>query len=225
MMPHATRTRRLADAIARYGVRVMPTVLTHWARAMQNELAYVENDREALKWAVSCMRSACAARLRRLHLLELLPVQAAGVIVAASCAFEMTFATAMTVAYHLHATGTTELLGRMTPGGDYRRLIPLMEVIPAWLHGLLVAAGGCYFVAIFCLLGRRREAHLLLFLAVLLTLATRMLERPFIDAIGVVAVPNPSLLSAVLLPIVFPLVIAFAAWSASSRESDRRTAG
>jgi hypothetical protein len=219
MTPQATRTRRLADAVARYAMRVMPDALSHWALAMQSELSYVDDDREALKWAVSCVRSACAARLRHLYLLDLLAVRTAGVIVAACCAGEMTFATTMTVAYRLHATGTTEILARMTPGDDYRRLIPLMEVIPVWLHGLLVTGGGCYVVAIFCLLGRRREAYLVLFLAVLVTVATRTLGRPFIDAAGVVAVPNPSLLSTVLLPIVFPLVLALAAWSGSRRPS------
>jgi cell shape-determining protein MreD len=74
------------------------------------------------------------------------------------------------------------------------------------------------------LLGRRRGAQTLLFLGVTVTVAARALERSFIDAAGVVAVANPSLLSAVLWPIVFPLVLGLATSSGSSREPERRTA-
>jgi len=218
MTTRATRTRRLADSLVRYAATVMPGVLGHWAQAMQNELPYVTDDREALRWAISCARSAHAARLRHLYLLDIPTVRAAGVMLAAFCAFEIMFATVMTVTYRLHAVGMTEVLGWITPGDDYRRFIPLMAAIPGWLHGLLVAAGACYLVAVFCLLGRRRGACVPLLLAVGLTLATRMLERPFIDAAGVVVAPNPPLLIAVLMPIVFPLLLAFAAWSGSRRE-------
>ena len=49
-------------------------------------------------------------------------------------AFGAAFATAMTVAYKMNQLGVTESFGKMTPGDDYRRLIPLMEAVPAWLH-------------------------------------------------------------------------------------------
>jgi len=218
MTTRATPTRRLADSLVRYAARVIPGVLGHWAQAMQNELAYVADDREALRWATGCVGSAHAARLRHLYLLDIPTVRAAGIVLAAFCAFQMTFATAMTASYRLHALGAMDVMGWMTPGDDYRRFIPLMEAIPAWLHGLLLAAGACYLVATFWLVGRRRAAYLPLLLGVILTLVTRLLERPFIAAVGVVVVPNPSLLSAVLLPIVFPLLLVFAAWSGSRRE-------
>jgi hypothetical protein len=130
MMRQPTRTRQLAVALVDHAATVMPGALMPWARAIQNELAYVDDDREALKWAASSVHVAYAARLRHLYLLDLLPVRVAGAVVAASCAFDMTFATAMTTAYHLHAIAMTEVLARMTPGDDYRRLIPLMEAIP-----------------------------------------------------------------------------------------------
>jgi hypothetical protein len=106
----------------------------------------------------------------------------------------------------------------MTPGDDYQRLVPLMEAIPAWLHALSVAGGTCYLLAILFLLGRRRAAHFALLAGVSLGLAATILGRPIIAEVGVRAVPNPSFLSAVLLPIVLPLLVALAALSGSRRE-------
>ncbi len=219
MTRRGTWTRRVAGSLVRYAARVMPVALKDWAKAMQNELAYVADDREALRWAAGCVGSAHAASLRHLYLLDVPAVRVAGVMLAAYCAFEMTFATAMTLAYRVDALRIAETLGRMTPGDGYHRFIPLMEALPGWLHGLVIATGVCHLFATFLLLSRRRAAYIALLLAVGLTLVTRLVERPVIDAVGIAVMPNPSLLVGVLLPIVFPLLLACAAWSGSRRDS------
>jgi hypothetical protein len=113
-----------------------------------------------------------------------------------------------------------EGLGRMTPGDDYRRLVPLMEGIPLWAHVLAVAAGACYSLAIVCLVRRRRAASVALMLGVAIEVMGTVMVRPIIEEIGVRAVAQPSLLAAVILPLVLPLLLALAAWSGSRRESD-----
>ena len=55
--------------------------------------------------------------------------------------------------------GRHRVLRQDDPGDDYRRLIPLMEAVPAWLHALWVAAALCYLVAIVGLLTRQRLAY------------------------------------------------------------------
>jgi hypothetical protein len=101
-----------------------------------------------------------------------------------------------------------------------RRLIPLMDAIPAWLHVVLVAAGVCYLVTAVCLLARRRAASPVLLAGVTIELCATALSRPILAAVGVVVTPDPPVLAAVLLPVVFPLLLAAAAWSGSRRGSD-----
>ena len=178
-----------------------------------------------MRWAIGRLGAAIATRMRRLYLLDVLAVRAAGVMLALFCAADVTLPTAMTAAYRLGALGATQDLGRMTPADDYQRLVPLMEAIPAWLHVLLLAAGACYLVAVVCLLRRRRAAYPALLLGVTLGLATRLLARPIVDATGVTVVASPSFVAAALLPVGLPLLLAFAAWSGSRRDSDPVRAG
>ena len=214
-----TWTRRLAHFLLGRAVKVMPAALSDWAGAMQNELTYVADDREALRWASGCVWFAHWAHLRQLRLLDVPAVRTTGVLLAAFCGFQMIFATVMTLAYRLNAMRITDLLGRLTPGGDFRRIVPLMETLPAWLHALSVSAGACYVIAAFCIIGRRRFAHVPLLLAVTLTLGIRVIERPLIDAVGTVVVAKPSVLAAVLIPIVLPFLLAMVAWSESRQKS------
>ena len=102
----------------------------------------------------------------------------------------------------------------MTPGDDYRRLIPLMEAVPAWLHALWVAAALFYLVAIVGLLTRQRLAYVAVVVGLGLEVAGTLLERPIIDAVGVRANPNPSVL-AQFLQFGLPLLVAIAVWYSS----------
>jgi hypothetical protein len=49
---------------------------------------------------------------------------------------------------------------------------------------------------------------------------TRLLARPIVAATGVTVVANPSFVAAGLLPVVLPLLLAFAAWSGTRRDSN-----
>ena len=212
-----TRRRRLSAALIAYAAGVMPSAQRHWADAMRNEAAYMADDREALRWAVGCLRAAHLARLRGLYLLDVPAVLVFGALLAAFRAFDVVFPTLLTMAYRLDASGATAGLGRMTPGDDYQRLIPLMAAIPSWVHALSAAGGACYLVAVVCLLGRRRAAAVALLLGVGVELTLTVLGRMLARDVGVAAVPDPSLLAAIVLPFVLPLLVALAAWSGSRR--------
>jgi len=122
--------------------------------------------------------------------------------------FEVLFATVLTAAYRLNNTRLTEGLGSMTPGDNYNRLIPLMEAIPWWLHGLMILAAILYLIAIVRVLLGMGRAQIPVLAAVVVELIAQMVGRPIIAATGVMANPNPSILASLILPFVLPLLLA-----------------
>jgi hypothetical protein len=54
--------RRAAVKLARHAAAVLPGA-SPWARAMQHELDYIEDDRAALAWALGCVLASYKARL------------------------------------------------------------------------------------------------------------------------------------------------------------------
>jgi hypothetical protein len=210
-----SRLRRLAAMLARYAARVMPAERRHWADAMQNEMTYVADDRDAIRWAFGFLRVAHAARLGSLRLLDVAFVRLGGVLLAATLAFDALFAPTLTIAYRTGSLGIAERLGGATAGDDYTRLIPLLEGIPLWIHMLAVTGGLCYVAAIGLLLRRRRAAHIAILVGVGVHVGGSALVQPFIAAIGVAPVPDPSLFASLLLPVMMPLLLALAASSGS----------
>ena len=73
-------------------------------------------------------------------------------------ALSMLFATILTAAYRLHDLHAAAFPGAFTPGDDYRRLIPLMDATPWWIHALWVAAGVLFVTSALQLLRKRRSA-------------------------------------------------------------------
>jgi hypothetical protein len=70
---------------------------------------------------------------------------------------------------------------------------------------------------------RRRAAYVALLLGVGIHIVGRALIQPIIAATGIAPVSNPSLLAAVVMPIILPLLLALAAWSGSRTQSDATT--
>jgi hypothetical protein len=208
--------RRLASVFIQWARQVMPPSGRSWAEAMQNELQHVPDEQQALAWAIGCLAAAYSERLRQWRIFDFLLVRLAVVPFIAFKVFDDLFATLMTAAYRLGAMGATEGFGQMTPGDDYARLIPLMEAIPAWLHGIWVAAAALYLLAAVLFIFRARTAYtfVLVILAVGLEQAAQLFGRPLIAATGVVVNPSPSLVATVVIPFVLPLMIALPIWLA-----------
>ena len=123
-------------------------------------------------------------------------------------ALDAFFATALTIAYRMNLVGTAERLGRLTPGDDYARLIPLMDAVPLWLHILWVLAGILYLIAIVRVVRGMGRAHIPVLAAVSFEVVTMLVGRPIIEATGVVVNPNPSVVATVVIPFVLPLLLA-----------------
>lgn len=212
--PQTNLCRRLTDWIVRQTEHAMPSNRHVWADAMRNEVQHISGNRDRLRWAWGCLLASCNERLSGFQPAELLVVRLAMVLFLLLQALDDLFATALTIAYRTGAFNLAEGLGRSTPGDDYRRLIPLMEAAPAWLHGLWIFAGILYLAVTLQILLRKGAPHVLLFLAIGVEIAARGLGRPIIAATGIVVNQSPSLL-VLLLPFVLPLFIAGVLWRAS----------
>jgi hypothetical protein len=209
-----TIRRRIADLLVRRACRAMPSGRQIWADAMQIEIQHITDDGQCLGWAFGCLLASYTERFRALQIFDMLVVRLMVALPLLFQALDDLLATLGTIAYRTGALELAERLGRFTPGDNYRRLIPLMEAVPAWLHGLWLLAGALYIIAIARFVRRRGAAHVLVLLALGAEILARAFGRPIIAATGVVANPNPSLI-ATILPLAFPLVIAGLFWKAS----------
>jgi hypothetical protein len=124
-----------------------------------------------------------------MRIMDLLFVRLTLAALIAFKAFDAFFATALTMAYRMGAIGAAERLGRLTPGDDYGRLVPLMDAVPLWLHGLWVLAGVLYLIAIACVVCRTGRAHILVLVAVSVEVVAQFVGRPIVAATGVIVNP------------------------------------
>ena len=95
----------------------------------------------------------------------------------------------------------------LVPQDAVGRLVPLLHAVPVWLHLLGAIAGASYIGAAFLLFGKARRASVCIVAGVGVALAARVLAEPILAPIGPVT-PDPSFLSAVLMPIAAPLLVA-----------------
>jgi hypothetical protein len=211
---HPSTARRIAHALIRMAARMLPSSQQRWGMAMLHEAAHAGSDGEAVRWALGCLYAACVERLRSLYLLDIGAIRVVAALLASFRAFDAGMPTLLTLAYRARAAAASSL-GRFTPGDDYRRLVPLMESIPMWLHTIVVVAVALYALAAVATLRRRPIAAGFWCLAVAVEQMASFAARPILADVGIVVVQHPSVAAAVLLPIVMPLLIAMAAWSGS----------
>jgi hypothetical protein len=57
-------TQRLAYALARHAVKVLPRHRSDWAEAMRNELDYLPREQSALRWMLGCLLVSYHERIR-----------------------------------------------------------------------------------------------------------------------------------------------------------------
>jgi hypothetical protein len=216
--PRRSPARRMAYAIVRAAAHVVPSSQRHWATAMLHETAHTETGSEALRWAVGCLYAACIERTRSLYLLDSTAVRVAAALLASFRVLDVGMPTLLTLAYRVRSA-TVSSIGRLTPGDDYWRLVPLIEAIPGWLHAIVLLAVVLYVVAGVATWRRRSMAAGFWCSAILAEQWASFAARPILADVGVVVVQHPSVMAAVLLPIVMPALSAMAAWSGSRAAS------
>jgi hypothetical protein len=154
--------REVSRVLVSHARIVMPESRAFWAEGMMNELGHIDDDGPALRWAMGGVMTAYLERasaffgsgaVRGLLVLPLLFET-----------MQAVFAQIMTVAWRMGATGMLGVMGAQTPGDDYHRFIPLLQLVPNWY----VASGfvaGALVLASAVQLVRRRPSAVLLFLA------------------------------------------------------------
>jgi len=139
--------RRLAIWLTARAQRTLPASKHEWSEAMLGELHEIKDDWEALPWALGCLVASHLERARSQSPLEWLPVRTVIMTLLAWYVFNDLFAPVLTLAYRTNSLELARQLGRLTPGGDYRPLIPLLDAAPFWLYGLSLAGAAAHAVS------------------------------------------------------------------------------
>jgi hypothetical protein len=158
MSARVSMLRRVASALVGHAAKVLPAARSSWSEGMTHEIAHIENDLAALMWAVGCV--VASYRERSGGKSTVYPWYARGLLALLGIghALIFLFATALTLAYRLQYLVVAALLGGFTPGDDYRRFVPLMDVTPWWIHVLWIVASALFFDSAWKLVRNRRAA-------------------------------------------------------------------
>jgi hypothetical protein len=141
---------------------MMPERRSFWATGMVNELHHIEDDGAALRWAVGGVMTAYLELAS--DVFGSVPVRGLLMLPLLFEVMQALFAQTMTLAWRLGATGVLDVMGAQTPGGDYHRFIPLLQLVPDWYVAGGFLAGGLVLASAVQLV-RRRPSATVLFIA------------------------------------------------------------
>jgi hypothetical protein len=137
---------------------LLPASRASWAAVMHAEVQLIENDREALKWAVGSVHAGLAERLRVWQLRRLLSARSAGilwiVIFIVSSAFNVSIALAARLGWERMAS----TLGWWLRGFQYDRFVPLARAMPIGLFALMGAVVAAFCISLYLSLRKSRRA-------------------------------------------------------------------
>ncbi len=222
MSARTSLPRRMAFALIRHAAKVLPSARSSWGEAMKSELDYIESDREALTWAVGCVLAGYVERSRVMDVLQTWYARGFLTLLISGQVLSFLFATALAAVYRLHYLQIAAFLGGFTPGDDYRRLIPLMDAIPWWVHGLWVAASALFLVSAWHLLRKSRAAFPLFAAAWVLGTVGNLITQSIPECREAFSFPAPLFTRDYLIPAataLIPVFIAAALWAHHRRLS------
>lgn len=130
------------------------------------------------------------------------------------------FAPVLTLAYRLHDTGAAKMMGGFTPGGDYRRFIPVMDATPLALQVLWAAAGVLFLVSAWLLLRNNRATFQFFLCALALSLIGSLFAHTLPAYREAFSFSPPNFRRDVLMPaaqMVLPFLVAAVLWRMTRR--------
>jgi hypothetical protein len=151
---------------------VLPSARSSWAAAMRAEAQHIDDDREALSWALGCLRAACAARLDTLRPRRILTLHSLAVAWIAMFIVSSVFNVSIALATRLRLHGVASAMGGLIEGFRYDRFVPFADAMPL---GLLVVMGLVVVVfaaSLFLSLRRHSAAFVTFCCAVALSVTT-----------------------------------------------------
>lgn len=216
MNPGQSPVRRLAIALVDHAAAILPKEKSAWADAMRREIQHIERDSEALAWAAGCAVASYVERSRLGSLLQLIWVRRIVALFLLLRAVDLLFATVLTLAYRLNLLKLAGFLGAFTPGDDYRRLIPLLNATPWWVHAFWVAGSLFCAVAACELLRNRRGAFPAFAAAWILGCAGELVASALPEYHAVFSNRPQGLAPDYLIPaarVLMPVMVAAALWA------------
>jgi len=154
--------REVSRALVSHAQMVMPESLAFWSAGMANEVDHIEDDGAALRWAAGGVMMSYLERASAVFGSG--PVRGLLILPLLFEVMQAVFAQTMTIAWRLDAKSVLKAMGAQTPGDDYHRFIPLLQLVPDWylvsgfFAGALVLASAVQLV-------RRRRSAVILFIA------------------------------------------------------------
>jgi hypothetical protein len=127
--------------------RLSPSDRQDWAQAMGREVDEIPSERDAIMWALGCVRAACYERFISMKPSSWWPVRLAMALWIALLATEMFAYSAITLANKLRL---------------FTEHLPLLEVTPLWESVLAVVTAVSFLLAIVLTLRRSRAAFVAL---------------------------------------------------------------
>jgi hypothetical protein len=154
--------RELSRALVSHARMVMPESRAFWTAGMANEMAHIGDDGAAFRWAIGGVMTAYLERVSAVF--GSAPMRGLLMLPLLFEVMQAVFAQTMTLAWRMGATGVLGVMGSQTPGDDYHRFIPLLQLVPNWyvvsgfVAGALVLASAVQLV-------RRRPSAVIFFIA------------------------------------------------------------
>ena len=207
--------RRLAAALLHHARVIMPSRRSSWADAMGHEIQHIERDFDAFIWAAGCVVASYVERSRLAPLVRTLGARLLLAALIIGRAVDLLFATVLTLAYRFHHLGTASFLGGFTPGDDYRRLIPLMDATPWWIHALWVAGSTLCLIAAWELMRNRPAAFLAFGAAWIAGAVGDICCTAMPEFRAAFSFPTPQILRDIVIPTtraLLPILVAAALW-------------
>ncbi len=168
--------RRMSRMLVSHARIVLPESRAFWANGMMNELAHIDDDGAALSWAMGGVMTAYLERASEVFGSG--PVRGLMVLPLLFEVMQSVFAQTMTLAWRMGATGVLGVMGAQTPGDDYHRFIPLLQLVPDWYVAAGFAAGALVLASAVQLVRRRRSAVVLFVVGIVVgILAESLVQR------------------------------------------------
>lgn len=157
---------------------------------MRNEVAHIDDDREALNWAIGSVRAGLAARLNDLPRQRIFSARSAGivwiVIFIVSSAFNLSIALSARLGYEQ----ITSVLGRGLKGFDYARFQSLAEAMPIGLFVLMAVVVFAYVLSLYLNLQRRPYAFLVFCCAMALSFGAWLIQLAMPTYLQAISTPH-----------------------------------
>ena len=166
-----TWRRRLTQKLLHCCDVVLPMERSAWAAAIRREVQHIDDDREALSWALGGVRAGFSERLREVRAHKMLTVHSLAVLWIVMFVISSAFNVSIALATRLRFQGMASAMGWLLDGFRYDRFVPFADAMPAGLFVLMGLIVVLYGVSLSLSLRRRPAAFAVFCSAVGLSLA------------------------------------------------------